>query len=67
MENLQNSLKLLTSIKGIGKNKAKIIIAYCGSPKGATKNNSLLARNKLPGINDGQMLSERIKQLIKAD
>lgn len=64
MENIQNSLKLLTSIKGIGKNKAEIIIAYCGSPEGAAKNNSLLARNKLPGISNGQILSEIIKQLI---
>lgn len=64
MDSLKNSMDLLTSIKGVGKNRAETIIAYCGSIYGAAKYNSLLAQNKLPGINNGKMLSEKINRTL---
>jgi ribosomal protein S13 len=40
----------LTSIKGISKTKAEIIIAYCGSIENAAKKGSMLQRGAIPCI-----------------
>jgi 3-methyladenine DNA glycosylase/8-oxoguanine DNA glycosylase len=64
MNNMQNSINLLTSIRGVGKWKSECILAYCGSIQEALKANSLLIRGKIPGIEkQSEFIYNELKKL----
>jgi Holliday junction resolvasome RuvABC DNA-binding subunit len=64
MGQLEKDLSLLQSVKGVGKQTADFIIAYCGSLEGALKPNSLMRRGHIPtiGVRKAEFITNELKK-----
>jgi Holliday junction resolvasome RuvABC DNA-binding subunit len=53
---MKDSISTLMKIHGCGKNKAMLILAYCGSLATAKNKNSYLYKGQIPGISKNESL-----------